>query len=957
MTKSMRKRKYLLVYTLVFAVFALSVFFLFLRKGKSMIWEQDGGPQYYPYLIYLGRWLRDAFSRAFHGDFTVRMYDFTIGLGNDVGSVARTHPLEMLSALVPAAYAETLYSVIILLRLYLAGLAFSYCASLYRPLSLSVITGSMIYVFSGFAVIFGVRHLIYGSAFIMLPLLIAGAEKIIRGGRGWLFSLAAFLGFICNYYFMYQATAACGVFILIRLIDRGLRRKDPARYETDENMIPAAGAGSTAKTAHTAGRRMRGRQDVKGASLPGAIVRLGAFYLLGLGMAMFAMLPVVASLGSSARIASQSVPENLLSYGGWRHYYRWFLNLIIPVRSQKGGTPLNYAVTAFPAIALLIGCSFRQHRVLKTSFLVGTVCIFSPLCAYVLSGFSVVSNRWIFCYSFVIGMAFVVFSEEMLAMRRGQRILIVVLALAYAELAVYDWTVSRSVYLIIAAAALVICIVALLRANRVVFMKKYGPAALLALTLLSCSVHSFLCYSGRFEDMLSEYLDRGQAMAEITDSEFVRLGTAAEEEGGAAFAERTFWRADSDVVNSDRENYSLLLGYAPTSVYNSVLSGPTTYFLMETGNSDLAAIHRIQGLDSRTVSEALANVKYYLTTADGGGHAPYGFALRQDMSDENNLVFENRYPLSFRYTCDRVIAEADLAELNALEKEQVMLDGVVLSDQDADEILQMGGENDQDAIKAIAAPAVKTEVRSLTLPETGENVKRTKNGYRVMQDGGKISFAFERIAGTEAYVRLSDFWTEKVSNFAGISTDTSRTAFSMRGPDTIYSLNRKEYYIRLGYDETDRMDTLTLELPEKGRYHLGGADILYVPMDSFEERIRQMNAQPLQDVTFSMNTVEGNVSAAGNCVMAFSIPYSAGWNVFVDGKKARAIEVNIGWLGTALTAGEHAIRLVYRTPGALPGRWISLAAWLIFALVCVFGRNRTGRKHTERTGNRERWKR
>ena len=232
----------------------------------------------------------------------------------------------------------------------------------------------------------------------------------------------------------------------------------------------------------------------------------------------------------------------------------------------------------------------------------------------------------------------------------------------------------------------------------------------------------------------------------------------------------------------------------------------------------------------------------------------------------------------------------------------------------------------------------------LTLPETGENVKRTKEGYRVYDGGGSISFAFGRIAGCEAYARLGDFWTDQVSNFACVCTDSSRTDFSMRGPDYIYSLNRTEYFIRLGYDETDRSDTLTLELPEKGRYHLGEVSILYVPMDTYEERIARLGSTPLENVSFSINVVEGTASPEKDCVMVFSIPYSDGWKVYTDGKRAKVLQANVGWLGTPLRAGEHTIRLVYETPGGVTGRWISLAAWLMFLCTCLLRPSKRGRR-------------
>ena len=934
MTGKMTKKKYILVYMLVFIIFATGVFFLFLKKQKSMIWNQDGGPQYYPYLIYLGRWLRDAFSRALQGDFTIRMFDFTIGFGNDVGSVARTHPLEMLSAFFSVQQAETLYSVIILLRLCLAGLAFSYCASLYRPLTWHTLTGSMIYVFSGFAVIFGVRHLIYGSAFIMLPLLIAGAERIIRGQRAWLFALAVFLGFICNYYFMYQATAACGLFILMRLFDRYLRRKHPERYDTDRE-LRLRGYFPERRPGTGVGRR----PGSIGTGSEGVILlKLAGVYLLGLGMAMFVMFPVVASLGSSARLASQSVPQDLAAYAGWRHYYRWFLNLIIPVRSQAGGTPLNYAATAFPAIVLLLFGSFRQHRVLKASFIIGTIFIFSPMCAYVLSGFSTVSNRWIFCYSFVVGMAFVVFADEIVRMQKSQAVLMGVLTAIYVILAVFDWKKTGSVYLIWGTGMLIVCAALVWILNAVPGLKKTAPAALLVMTFLSCSVHGFLCYSGRYGNMLEEYLDRGQALSNVMDSEFARLGTAAEEEGGAGNAAAPLWRADSDLVSSNRENYSLLLGYAPTSVYNSVLSGPTTYFMMETGNSDLAAIHRIQGLDSRTVSDALANVKYYLTTADGHAHAPFGFRPNSRLSDGNNLVFENSHPLSFGFTYDSVISQSSFEKLTAMQKEQVMLDAVVLSDADA------AAAQEQMGLSDLAQPSVQIEEEMLVLPESGVNAERTKNGYRIRQGGGSISFPIRRRAGFEAYARLDDFWVDKASNFAYIQTNNLRTEFSMRGPDYIYSLNRKEYLIRLGYDEADRDDVLTLELPEKGKYSLGSVSILYVPMSTYTARIDQRNEQGMRDEVFSVNQVQGSADITKDCVMVFSVPYSTGWKIYVDGEKAPVLQANVGWLGTRLTPGRHQIRLEYATPGAFPGRLISLLAWAGFILICAVPGNRADKR-------------
>ena len=50
-------RKLLLIYTLVFCLFFSAAFFMFARAQHTFIWNVDGGPQYVPYLAYIGMYL------------------------------------------------------------------------------------------------------------------------------------------------------------------------------------------------------------------------------------------------------------------------------------------------------------------------------------------------------------------------------------------------------------------------------------------------------------------------------------------------------------------------------------------------------------------------------------------------------------------------------------------------------------------------------------------------------------------------------------------------------------------------------------------------------------------------------------------------------------------------------------------------------------------------------------
>ena len=118
-------RRYLLIYTAAFALLGFLIFLPFLTAGKSLVGNGDGQSQYILQLRYMGEWLRETVRGFFHGRWIPRAYDYTIGMGDDINSVVRFHPLDYLSVFVPARYTEQLYAFLILLRLYLAGLSFS----------------------------------------------------------------------------------------------------------------------------------------------------------------------------------------------------------------------------------------------------------------------------------------------------------------------------------------------------------------------------------------------------------------------------------------------------------------------------------------------------------------------------------------------------------------------------------------------------------------------------------------------------------------------------------------------------------------------------------------------------------------------------------------------------------------------------------------------------------------
>lgn len=72
---------YMICYTGGFLVLVVIVFSTMILSNKALVWKIDAMPQYFPYLKYMAKFLRESVVSMLHGDFNLKMYDFTIGMG------------------------------------------------------------------------------------------------------------------------------------------------------------------------------------------------------------------------------------------------------------------------------------------------------------------------------------------------------------------------------------------------------------------------------------------------------------------------------------------------------------------------------------------------------------------------------------------------------------------------------------------------------------------------------------------------------------------------------------------------------------------------------------------------------------------------------------------------------------------------------------------------------------
>ena len=103
--------------------------------------------------------------------------------------------------------------------------------------------------------------------------------------------------------------------------------------------------------------------------------------------------------------------------------------------------------------------------------------------------------------------------------------------------------------------------------------------------------------------------------------------------------------------------------------------------------------------------------------------------------------------------------------------------------------------------------------------------------------------------------------------------------------------------------------------------------------EAFQEAYDRLSRQTLQVESFKDTEIRGRVTAKEDGILFTSIPYTAGWKAFVDGKAADVIGLgDNGVVGVAVPTGSHEVTLRYRSPLLLPAAFCSLLGLVLFLI-------------------------
>lgn len=897
---------FLLLFSFAFFVIYVLTYELFSWYGKSYIWYYDGLKQHFAALVYLGRYYRELAVSFWHGDFTLPMFDFTIGMGEDVITTLNFYglgdPLTLMAAFVPDEKMETLYNFLVIFRIYLAGLSFAWMCRQRGKCYGSTFVGALIYAFSGYVLHVAVKHPFFVIPMIFLPLSVVGVERAVEKKRLTLLIVLVFLTALNGFYFFYMNTIFLGIYAVVHMVCR----------------------------------KWRVRDILKG------IGRCAAAYGIGTAMAAVIFLPTIVAFLSGARSESAVNPGNLLFFDADRY---------VSIIARMIGTPritwdyLGLVSLVFPSLVVLFTRRFRENVELKVNIIIWTALMFVPFGGYLLNGCSYVSGRFLYLTTFVYVLGTVEVLSELFRLDRKRMCICTGAALAYGAVValskdgdvLYGW---------LGFTMLVVTLMVLFFGSLRHVKQSMMFFVLTVVVALNIIENGWGLFGA--QGYVSEFEDKGTALATLQSSPEAEAPATGSQESssqdpntedagsrGISSEDAGFFRVDASEKST--QNAAMVNGNYGVSSYFSMSNPNRIEYLQEVENGSVFdSMFKISGLDGRTPLLALASVKYYAVPAkSAAGGVPYGYKKVKEFERRGKKyeLYENENFLPLGITFDSYMNAADIQGLDGLVKQDLMLKTVVLDE-------EVSG-----VMKLAESPAEGLQEVPVTV-QASKNVEMTGDEVRIKRGGTSVTVEWQGMEAGEYYVRLGKYnITQKEYNFCDITMKCGKTEKTIRALKDTWNwyFGREKYLLNMGLignerqnipvsdagDEDGKM-SCRIQFQCRGTFRKSDLKVYVQKPVNYEDTVSQRREDAMQKVTVGTNRVGGDISVTENKLLFLSIPYSTGWRAKVDGKETKILRADTAYMALKLEPGSHRVELEYTTPYLKTGGWLTLLGCLSF---------------------------
>ena len=907
-------------YTRLFVPLAVLVLAALPLGGRELIWNFDGLNQYYAFFIYEGEWIRGIVSGLLSGQgLNVPLWEWNSGYGSDIPTTFDVFfdPLNLVSAITPQVASEWVFQLLVVVRMYLGGLAFAFFANTRGESRTGIVLGALLYALCGTALV-GQRWASGLHAFILFPVILAGAERVLAGRKPWVFVASLTALAVVSYYFTFSAVVLLVGYLVVRVV-----------------MVERPNL--------TAVRFLRWVGVFAGLSLLCAV------------LAAFSLVPAAVALLGIDRFTEGQAGVPLL------YSLDYYLNLaatFVSTNDQVSDIYLGYGGLAFfGCVALFL--QKGANRELKLVFVVLTAFFLFPFVGSFFNGMNYPTNRWAWAYTLCVAFILARMTPRLLAAdARDKR----VFALATAVYALFFLIPAYRVEANVAGfAALLVALVALCASMEHDTRRNLVGGAL-ALTLV---VNGFYFLSPSEGGQGASNVPLGSAYAKLTTGSLSSVALDAHDD--------SWWRYDAPVASAGARapisriaNNSMVLGLSGIDFYNTVYDNGVDAFHTELAIVGDYMNFRYLSLQNRSDLQALLGVKYYAFRNDGTDTAPYGFdaasptAARQVMGIDYQLVPATAsLPVGFAF--DQAISRDDYLALSPVQRQQALLQAVVLD-----------GEADRaEGAQLVGADTLAYEDTAVLFTVESADGTAVEDGrFVALRDGASVTLTCEGVPRAETYLYLKGLhftemkpselaaganegkpWYYQVSAFVqdlsrepvknyelaikGDAADMTAYLFN-ETPNSNTCGGKDEWLANLGFSEKP-VRTITVSFSQAGAYEFEDLQVVAETRTHYAAHVEALSDAVLENANLGCNTLTGTVSLDAPETLLITVAHGQGWTAYVDGQPAELLRADTAFMGIDLPAGTHDIELRYFTPGlpeglAITGIGILALVALVFAL-------------------------
>ena len=901
-------------YTILFVPLALFVLAGLLFERRELIWLVDGLSQYYPFFIREGSLIREVVGGLFSGQgLNIPMWEWNGGYGADtlVTFDVFLDPLNLVSAVTPPALSEWVFQLLVVLRFYLAGLAFTFYCEVRGENRSGTVLGALLYSLSG-AALMAVKWTSGIHALILFPLVLAGSERILANKRPWVFIASLTTLAFVSYFFTYMAGILLVGYLAVRVCMVEGSRLTPKRF-----LIWVA--------------------------------RFFGLAVLCLLLAGIVLVPSVIALLQMGRVSDVKAAIPIVySFD----YYVRMLGDFLSIHEVGSDTYQGFGGVAFLACLALFSQS--DNKVIKRVLLALFVLMCVPAFGSFMNGLNYATNRWVWAYALCMALVLVRMTPVLYAPDARLRGVLVIGTIAYGLLFVIP--AFRMEANVAGFAALAVALLALLITQGFVARR-----SVLVLALgLTMGVMGFY--------MLSEQEGGIGKMQDPLGASYVMLTSRSANSLAQETGDESWWRYDAgqSSVNAATPIYrirndSLVLGVRGIDFYNSVYNNGVDAFHTELALAGDGVNFSYQNLQGRSDLLNLLGVKYYLFRGDGTDALPHGFsegdvAVERPVADIPYRLNVSHDNLSVGTGYAKVLTSGEYAALSPVEKQQALLQAVVLSDGDAQEVKSatrtdargLSFESEDVGFEVASATGVTCEPGRFVVASGGATVTL---GVRGRSQADTLLYvrglSYQGIGPSGALSeeeRASMSWVRRVRTFFAdlsyvepsryeimMTSDVSdKRAYVVNNTPKSHMFGGKDtWLVDLGYsDEPAQAITITFDQP--GIYTYESLQVQTQTYGLHDAWFEERRSASLENVVQGCNRLSGVATAKEPEVMLLTIPYSSGWTAQVDGEPAKIMRADTAFMAIELPAGEHRIELRYMTPGLVQGALVSAAG-----LVCL----------------------